>query len=163
MRSINFTISSFHRCVCKMKNCDWKCNENWCFWIFTIDVSIGKKLLDKKKRIFFYRKCSIVNIITSFLFFRSTFLTFFFRFVYHFVTILFCHFFVQSSLFRQYFNYFFFVLRSILIFNVVTTTKKWYLLFVIFFILTMISNYHFDYFEIFYSCQNLRFAFIIMR
>ena len=49
--------------------------------------------------IFFIFIICFVSIITSFLFFRSTFSTFFFsRLVHHFFTILFCRFFVQSSI-----------------------------------------------------------------
>ena len=62
MRWNSFTIWWFHEFVYIVIDCKWECNENWCFWIFTTDVSIGKKLLDKKKRIFFYRKCTIIKL-----------------------------------------------------------------------------------------------------
>ena len=92
---------------------------------------------------FFFFIIRFVNIITSFLFFRSTFSTFSFsRFVHHFVTILFCHFSVQSSIvvvLSTFQSLFFFALRSTSAFNVVTTTKK------IMFIVCYISHVNDDF------------------
>ena len=93
------------------------------------------------------------NTIKSFLFFSTMSLSFsFFRFIHHFDSILFCHFCLRSSLFCQHFNRFFSLFRISRDFSSWSQQQqKWCLLSVTFHMLTMTSNYQFNYLKIFSS------------
>ena len=130
------------------------------FFFFTVYFKKSVETFDRFFFLFFYHSFRQYYYIV-FIFSIDVFNIFFFSirtsFRHDFILSFFCAIVVVLSTFQ---SFFLFVLHSKSIFNVVTTTKNRCLLFVIFHMLTMISNYQFDYFENFHLHQK---TFIIMK